>query len=162
NGWYLSLREAPLREMIDRRAARQKEKEAPAKAEAVPVNTSVYVAPQAAGEAKDFLRFYLEWEAHRQALADTTFFYALYRCDLVAPGAPTEKVQRAALHYLGFIPVSPDLAPFAYDAKTREVVNQRHGSLRQPRLHAGVEPGSPLGQLLEDIRSIRADLRFRE
>jgi hypothetical protein len=42
------------------------------------------------------------------------------------------------------------------------VVNRRHGSPRQPRLHPGVDDASPLGQLLEQFRAVRADLRFRE
>jgi hypothetical protein len=41
-------------------------------------------------------------------------------------------------------------------------VNARHGSLRQPVLRAGLDAGSPLAQLLEEFRALRADLRFRE
>ena len=54
------------------------------------------------------------------------------------------------------------LAPFRYDGRREEVVNLRHGSVRQPKLHAGVEAESPLGKMLEEFATIRADLRFRE
>lgn len=66
------------------------------------------------------------------------------------------------MQYLGFVPVSPDLAPFRYERQKEEVVNLRHGTLRQPRLSPGVEANSPLGKLLEEFATIRADLRFRE
>ena len=66
------------------------------------------------------------------------------------------------MQYFGFVPVSPDLAPFRYEWQKEEVVNLRHGSLRQPKLHKGIEANSPLGVMLEEFSSIRADLRFRE
>jgi hypothetical protein len=161
DGWYASLSEAALKELIDQAAQRKNSKQVPSPA-AVKVNTSVFVAPAAATRAKGFLRFYLEWETHRRTMDNLAVLYPLYRCGLLAPGAPPEKTAGVALHYLGFAPVSADLAPFRYDAKRHDVINLRHGSLRQPQLHAGVEPKSPLGRLLEQFRGIRADLRFKE
>jgi hypothetical protein len=161
-GFYLSLSDVPLKEMIDRWALKKEGKLSEEKGETVKVNTSLYVAPQAAAKARDFLRFYLEWETHRRALANTPLLYSLYRCGLVAPDASTQELQAAAYRYLGFVPVSPDDAAYRYNAKTAEVINARHGSLRRPKLHGGVEASSPLGQLLEEFRTIRADLRFRE
>jgi hypothetical protein len=52
--------------------------------------------------------------------------------------------------------------PYVFDPKTDEVRNRRHGSPRRPQPHADLEKGSALGQLLEQVRSLRADLRFRE
>jgi hypothetical protein len=66
------------------------------------------------------------------------------------------------LKFLGFIPVSPDDAAYQYDAARDEIVNQRHGSLRQPRLHANIADRSPLAGLLAQFPSLRIDLRFRE
>ena len=66
------------------------------------------------------------------------------------------------MKYLGFIPVSPDGAPFRYQAGADEVVNERHGTLSNPRLHSTIDPASPLADLLEQFQSLRADLRFRE
>jgi hypothetical protein len=42
------------------------------------------------------------------------------------------------------------------------VVNERHGSFRRPVLHRATADTSALGNLLEQLRSLRADLRFRE
>jgi hypothetical protein len=42
------------------------------------------------------------------------------------------------------------------------VVNERHGSFRKPTLHKTTAEGSPLNFLLDQLRSLRADLRFRE
>jgi hypothetical protein len=74
-----------------------------------------------------------------------------------------EKIRNAtAMRFFGFLPVSPDGASDAYEAKTDEVVNRRHGSWRRPHWHAAIEPASPLGRLLDQFRTMRADLRFPE
>jgi hypothetical protein len=161
DGWYASLSEASLKELIDRAVERKEGKAAPTK-EAVPVNVSLYVSPKAAVVAKGFLRFYLEWETHKRTLDNLGQLLPLYRAGLLAPEAPSEKVEQVAQHFLGFAPVSADLVTFQFDSKRQEVINRRHGSVRQPRLNPGVEPNSPLGRLLEEFRSIRADLRFQE
>ncbi len=71
-------------------------------------------------------------------------------------------VRRKRMRYLGFVPVSPDGAAYVYDPRTDEIRNSRHGSLRQPRLHAALEDSSALGRLLDQFRTLRVDLRFRE
>src|SRR5262249_730913 len=81
---------------------------------------------------------------------------------LVGEKATPEEVRAAAEHYLGFAPVSPDGVAYAYEPKTDEVINQRHGSLRRPRHHLTLVKDSPLDPLLGQIQSLRADLRFRE
>ena len=60
------------------------------------------------------------------------------------------------------MPVSPDGSPYRYDAKYDEVVNERHGSFRKPTLKATTADASPLNFLFDQLRSVRADLRFRE
>jgi hypothetical protein len=46
--------------------------------------------------------------------------------------------------------------------RTDEVVNRRHGSPARPQLHPSLAKDAPLGQLLEQFQTLRADLRFRE
>jgi hypothetical protein len=160
DGWYASLSRQALEDIIDRAAARKAGKGP--KGEAVPINSSLHLAPGAAVKAGDALRSYLEWETHKRALPNDALWYALYRCGLLAADAPESARQTVALKYLGFVPVSPDEVPYRFDMKTGEVVNLRHGSLRRPQLHAGLAGGSPLAKLLEQFPTLRADLRFRE
>jgi hypothetical protein len=159
-GWYVSFREECIKAIIDRAEARKAGKLP--KPETVPVNTSLYVAPKAAEKTLDFAKLYLEWQTQRQALANAPLWYALYRTGLVPADAPADARRKAVLHYLGFEPVSAEGAPYAYEPKTDEVVNRRHGSLRRPRLHPAPADESPLVELLGQFRTVRADLRFRE
>src|SRR5262249_33562625 len=144
-------------EVIDQAAA---EKEG--KTESVEVNSSLYLSPAAAEQAGAFLRHYLERQTNRQALGNEPVWYLLHRTGVVPEGADAEKARGVAFQYLGFVPVSPDGASYEYVRKTDEVVNQRHGSLRKPQVHKELAEGAPLSQLLEQLRSVRADLRFRE
>src|SRR5205085_2089278 len=121
-----------------------------------------YVAPKAAVETKAYVQLYLEWQAHRRAQLNNHLLYALFHSNVVSASDTSETVEAAALQYLGYVPVSPDLAPFSYDPKYDEVANKRHGTLRQPKLHAVIDAASPAGALLQQLASIRADLRFRE
>ena len=159
--WYASFRLDELHGAIDRALARWKEKK-PAKEEGVPINSSVYIAPKAAVKAAGALRGYLEWESHRRALANEPLWYALYRGGVLAKDASPEAAGTAARKFFGFVPVSPDGAAYRYESRTDEVVNARHGSLRRPRLHPDLAPESPLAQLLGQLQTVRADLRFRE
>ncbi len=159
SAFYVSLQEAPIREIIDHSIAMKDNKKGPPTIE---VNTMLHLSPRAAVQAKDLLKLYLEWEAHRRAQINNRLLYALYKSNVVGPQDDSATVEAAALQYLGFVPVSPDLAPFRYEWKKDEVVNRRHGSERQPTLNPGVDAASPLGQILEEFATIRADLRFRE
>lgn len=161
-GFYLSLSEDSIKRLIDRSVARREGKEPARPEEAVPINSSLYVAPGAAAQAGGAVRMLLEYQVHQQALTNDPILYTLYRTGLVREKAPAEEVRAAALQYLGFAPVSPDGAPYEYSARTDEVVNRRHGSLRQPHRHRSLAENSPLKQLLEQVQSLRADLRFRE
>jgi hypothetical protein len=60
------------------------------------------------------------------------------------------------------VPVSPEGAAYRYDVDTDEMVNERHGSYRRPRLRDGMEQGSGGRQLLGLLRSLHVGLRFRE
>jgi hypothetical protein len=158
--WYASLSEAPLKDVIDYHLALQGK--AAKKPATVEINESLYLAPRAAVKARDALSYYLEWETHRRALVNGPIWYTLYRSGVITESAPDKARQEAARRYLGFVPASPDGAAYAYDARTGEVLNRRHGSLRQPHRHRGLDAASPLARILEQFPTLRADLRFRE
>lgn len=158
-GFFLSLREEPIKDLIDRSVALKDRKD---KGEKIEVNSSLYLGPKAAVQSKDLLKQYLEWETHRRAQFNNRLLYALFKSNIVTPAHDSPAVEAAALQYLGFVPVSPDLAPFRYDSQKEEVINLRHGSVRQPKLAKGIDARSQLSQMLEEFASIRADLRFRE
>jgi hypothetical protein len=155
--WYISGSEAALKDAIDRATT-----EPDPKAGGTPVNDSLIVAPKAAVKARDALGFYLEWQSHKRGLANNPRWYVLFHDGLLPEDLSGPTMRDVALHYFGFMPVSPEGALYAYDPRTDEVVNARHGSLRQPMLRAGLDADSPLAQLLEEFRTLRADLRFRE
>ena len=163
DAWYISTREASLKQLIDYAIARREGKEpATKKEDLIPINASLYIAPSVAQKASAALHYYLEWECHRRALPNLPIWYALYRGGLVDERTPEKARNAVAMRFLGFVPVSPDGAAYAYDAKTGEVVNRRHGSWRQPHWRSGIEAASPLGRLLDEFRTMRADLRFQE
>jgi hypothetical protein len=159
DGWYLSLTEASLKERIARSIARPKPMKA---AKPVLASSSLYVAPAAAPHAAAALRSYLEWECHRRALANAVEWYALFRCGAIDPAATEKRKLQAALHYLGYAPISPDGGSYRYDALADQVENARHGSFLRPILHADLAPTTPVSQLLDQFRSMRVDLRFLE
>jgi hypothetical protein len=157
DGWYVSFDKGALPDLIDRALERKK-----GKAEVVPINASLHLAPRSAKQSGIALRQYLEWETHKRAQPNDALWYVLYRGRILKEGMPAEVKREKALRFLGFIPVSPDDALYHYDPVRDEVVNERHGSLRQPRLHARIADKSPLSDLLAQFPSLRVDLRFRE
>jgi hypothetical protein len=157
--FFLSLREDPIKDLIDRSAALKERKD---KGEKIDVNCSLYLGPKAAVQSKELLKQYLEWETHRRAQINNRLLYALFKSNVVSAADDSPKVEAAAMQYLGFVLVSPDLAQFRYDRQKEEVVNLRHGSVRQPKLAKGIDSKSPMSQMLDEFASIRADLRFRE
>lgn len=158
--WYISFRQEPLRELIDRWEARKKNTGKPG--ETIAVNTALYVAPEAARKTRPLIQQYLEWETHLRVMNSNNVLYPLFRTGLVTAKAAPHAIARTALQFYGYVPVSPDDSLFSYEKKTDDVVNARHGSQRQPRLHPGIENNSPLGLLLESLRTLRVDLWFRE
>jgi hypothetical protein len=158
--WYISLREECIHDEIDAAIAR-KQPNAPVPAK-VDVNTSVYFNPQSAVHARELLGTLLEWQTHRQAIAGANLLYPLYRGKVVSATDDAATIRRASLKYFGFVPVSPDYSPYVYEMKTDEIVSKRHGNLRRPHLQETIDPNAPLAKLLEQFRTLRADLRFRE
>jgi hypothetical protein len=156
-GFYLTLNEEMMHELIDDALARNARG-----ANTVDVNTSLYVAPGAAEHTKGLLKRYLESQTHQRALQGLPVWYALYHCGVAAEDAPAERAAAGAYRLLGFIPVSPDGAAYRYDRMYDEVTNERHGSYRVPVLNKTTADNSALNRLLDTLRSVRADLRFRE
>jgi hypothetical protein len=155
-GFYLTLNEGMMRSLIDGAVAKRDGKGA------VEVASSLYLAPGAAEHAKPVLRRLLELQTHHQARTALPIWYALYRAGIVAEDATPEQAAGAAYRYLGYVPVSPDGAAYKYDRQHDEVVNERHGSFRKPTLRTTTAETSPLNFLTDQLRSVRADLHFRE
>ncbi len=153
-GFYLALNEKMLHSLVDQMEARKK-----GEARSVPVNTSLYLSPAAARESAKLLRMGLESRMNQKALENLPLWETLYRCGVIPEKSGK---QEAAYRYLGFVPVSPDGSAYRLDASRDEVVNERHGTTRKPTLRKTLAEDAPLARLLEQLRSIRADLRFRE
>ena len=135
SAFYVSLQEAPIREMIDHSIAMKDNKKGPPTIE---VNTMLHLSPRAAVQAKDLLKLYLEWETHRRAKITIACCTPCTRATWWARKT-TARPSRGGPAYLGFVPVSPDLAPFRYEWKKDELITRRNGSERQPTLNPGVD-----------------------
>jgi hypothetical protein len=160
-GWYASLQEQPIKDMIDRAEARKKQP-ANVKAEARQVNSAFYLSPAVGTATKDYVRGLIEKESHRRALLNNPVWYGFQRAGMLT-GNESEAVRQAVLYrYLGYVPVSPDGAAYVYDPRADEMTNVRHGSARRPAQRPALDSNSRLGQLLEKTLDITADLRFRE
>ena len=159
-GWYISPRQDAIEGIIDEAKARKEGKRP--KPETVAVNTALYVAPPAGEKAREFAQLYLEWQTHRQALANAPFWYALHHAGVIGDTSSEKERQQTALLFFGFVPVSGEGAAYRYEPRTDEVVNSRHGSPRRPTFHPSLDKASPLQQILAEFRTLRADLRFRE
>jgi hypothetical protein len=153
--FYLALNEAMLHDFIDRAQAKKS-------GDVVEVNSSLYISPGAAKLARGLIQKYLEKQVHEQALASAPIWYPLYHSGVIPPGAEAGAPNLLAERYYGFVPVSPDGAAYVYDRRTDEVRNERHGSPARPRSHKELADNAQLKVLLDQFRSIRADLRFRE
>jgi hypothetical protein len=125
-----------------------------------PLTSSLYLAPEAMFSAAAFGR-YLEWESHRRAVSNDPIWYVLRRGEVVKD-CDSADARRTALRFFGFVPVSPDGSRYRYDVVRQEVSNEGYGTLRRPQLRSMPPTDSPLAQLLEQVRTLRVDLRFRE
>lgn len=162
-GFYASLTESAIKQIIDiDDSVARKEGKAPVKGEKVDVNNALYVSPEAAKHMGGVIRAYLEAETRKRALDNEPLLYLFYRAGLATPETPAAELQETARRFLGYVPVSPDGADYRYDPATDEVKNSRHGTLRQPKANLDLAAGSPVETLLQQLRTIRADLRFRE
>lgn len=157
---YMGFSLPALHEIIDKKSSEMQN--GGPKDEGIPINLSVHVNPKAMRESGPALRTYLEWQTLKHSLPNTLLWSTLYDSGVVPRDATSDAAKATARKFFGFVPVSPDGTAYRYDARIAEVVNTRHGSLRSPKLHATIADDSPLAKLLEDVQTIRADLRFRE
>jgi hypothetical protein len=155
--FYLTPSEPMLRDFIDRAQAKRD-----GKTETVEINSSLYISPGAAELTKGLIQKYLEKQVHEQALAAAPLWYPLYHTGLIPEGANAAAAAALAERYYGFLPVSPDGSPYVYDRRTDEVRNERHGSPSRPKANRTLAEDAQVKRLLEQLRTIRADLRFRE
>jgi hypothetical protein len=151
--------EAFLKKQIDQAQAPKKggdKKPAEAPREA---NAAFSLNPNSAQEGTSL---YLQYEGHSLALLNNQVWNCFHQTGLLAPDA-SEAVSRAtARRFLGYVPVSADGSTYRHDARWGEVINTRHGSHRQPQLQARLAEGSELARFLDQIRGLRAELRFLE
>src|SRR5262249_33983285 len=124
-GWYVSPRQDAIERIIDEVKAHKDGKRP--KPETVAVSSALYVAPSAGEKAREFAELYLEWQTHRQALANAPFWYALHHAGVIGLGSSETKRQQTARLFFGFVPVSGEGAAYRYEPRTDEVVNSRHG-----------------------------------
>ncbi|HKB40078.1 MAG TPA: hypothetical protein VKD72_26820, partial [Gemmataceae bacterium] len=154
---HISADEALLKKLIDQAAARKKGgKKGPAPSDRES-NAALSIEP---GNAREAASLFLEYEGHCLALLNNQVWNSFYQAGVLAPDATEPARKEAARRFLAFVPVSPDGSAYRYDARLGEVVNARHGLHRRPRLDGRVGESLELGKLLEDIKALRAELRF--
>jgi hypothetical protein len=150
---HISADEALLKKLIDQAEARKK---TPASSDRE-VNAALSIA---ASNAREAASLFLEYEGHCLALLNNQVWNGFYQAGVLAPDASETTRKETARRFLGFVPVSADASSYRYDARLGEVVNARHGSHRRPQLHDRVAEASGLGKLLDQIKALRAELRF--
>jgi hypothetical protein len=150
---HVSADEALLKKRIDQAAARKK---GPASSNRE-ANAALFIAP---GNAREAASLFLEYEGHCLALLNNQVWNGFYQAGVLAPDATEAARKETARRFLGFVPVSADGSAYRYDPRLGEVVNARHGSHRRPQLHERVAEASELGKLLDQIKALRAELRF--
>ncbi|MFO0880195.1 MAG: hypothetical protein U0840_22835 [Gemmataceae bacterium] len=129
--------------------------------EEVEVNTSLYLAPPR-GKNAEAAHALLEWVIHKEALASLSNWEMLYLAGVVTPAMSPKERDAAVRRLLGYVPVSPDGAALSFEERLKQPVFARHGSLIRPTYQGKLAPAGGLTQVFGQVRSLRADLRFRE
>lgn len=155
--YYITMQEDSLKRLRDL----EKNKKARQGDDSEPLNMSLCFAPSTKKTA-NAIQLHFEWESHKQALGNNAVWLALEHAAVLDPAATDDLRRRAARMFLGYTPISPDGSAYHYDRQRDAVNNLRHGSFERERLHAGLDDASPLRGLLQQLQSVRADLRFRE
>jgi hypothetical protein len=125
-------------------------------------NAALDLNLSASPELQKSLETYLVHESHRQALAAATLWQTLFQARAVSPMESPRAREEAAERWLGFVPAPVDGSEWRFEAKTGDVQNARHGSVREPRLPQRLEKDTPLASLLEELRLFHADLSIRD
>ncbi|MDW8224221.1 MAG: hypothetical protein RMJ82_14855 [Gemmatales bacterium] len=163
--FYVSLREDVLRQIIDWHVGQKKAKAKPgatASGKTVEAHMVLQLSPQAAKRLWPVALWYVETEISASALANTALLYPLWRAKIVPYEARNQQVYDAAYQLYGFAPISPDQSKVVFDEKRDLVVNEKHGSVSEPWFPRQPTPDSPVGQLLDSLRTVRVSLEFRE
>ncbi len=155
----ISANEDFLKKRIDQAEARKKAGEGKTPEPAREANAGLFISP---ANARGAAGLFLEHEGHGLALLNNPVWNCFYQAGLLAPDAADPVREQTVRHFLGFVPVSPDGSPYRHDARRGEVVSERHGSQRRPDLHDQLAGTSELGKFLDQVRSVRAELRFLE
>lgn len=149
---HVSANEGLIKKLIEEAKADKKDRPGDASA-------GLYLSP---ANARDAMNLLLEYEGHTLALLNNQVLNCFYQAGLVPPDASESVRTPIVRRFLGYIPVSPDGSEYRYDARLGEVVNNRHGSHRRPDWHGEVAKGSELAKLIDQVKSLRADLQFLE
>jgi hypothetical protein len=157
--WYASTSLDSLRDAIDRAQTVRENREN--KIDKAEFNSSLYLSRDALFSGASALGEYLEWESHRRAVSNNPIWLVLHRGKLLEEFDSTESRQ-LAMQLFGFVPISPDDSAYRFDARHDEVNNAGYGSIRRPKLRDTLQDKSPVGRWLEQLRTVRVDLRFRE
>jgi hypothetical protein len=123
------------------------------------INVRLTLSPENARQAAGLL---FEYEDHCLSLLNNQVWNCFYQTGILAPDAPEKTRLVTARQFLGYVPVGPSGSAYERDPKTGEMVNRRHGTYRRPMLHTDVENDSDLGRFLNQLRTIRAELRFQD
>jgi hypothetical protein len=156
--WYASSREALLHEAIDRELFRRRLVGPPRPEHQV--NATAYLSPGALNGGLMGSAQYLEWINFKRALGNEPLWRALFEARVLDEHLDEPQMRRTALRLLSFMPVSPEGKTYSFDPKRDEVVNARHGSLRQPRLHLPNDGDSPFADIPQRFKSANAEVTF--
>lgn len=107
------------------------------------------------------LRTVIERHAHRQALAAMALWQWLYDCNALTGTETVAERDEIGKRWLGFVPACLDQSEFRWDAEKHEVINARHGSLREPRLHSETAADAPWFKVLADFAKLRGRMDVR-
>jgi hypothetical protein len=157
DGFYLATQEASLKRLIDKQAGPQAGEAASQPADQA--NLFLYTAPGAAAGARPAISTILEAQARRAGLTNLALTELLGRCALLE----NRTLSEAAPIFLGFRLVDPDGGDYTFDASQGIAASSIHGTLWQKSPPPGPLPeGSPLADLLDQLQTVSAALRFTE
>lgn len=160
--FYLSLREDVIRQIVDRHVARKKEATGKNHRATTEAHLVLQLSPVAAKRLWPVALWYVETQIASSALTNSALLYPLWRGRLLPADARDAQVFDVAYRLYGFAPVSPDGTAYVYDARRDLVANERHGTLGEPWFPRQPAPDAPCGRLLQSLRTLRAELQFRD
>jgi len=154
-----SLYVSPNLELVKKLIDQSQDKKEDGGKEPPDINVRLTVSPENARDAAGLL---FEYEDHCLSLLNNQVWNCFYQTGILAPDAPVKDRLATARQFLGYVPVSPSGSSYERDPKTGDVVHRRHGTYRRPVLHNDVDNDSDLGRFLNQLRTIKAELRFQD